>query len=115
MSAERRRADRLPVDLPAVLFLSGARSVPVRIRNMGAMGALVQISDLETSVLEGDRAVLEHPVFEADATPESLASAPTTRTACAVVRMELDFEVEGVKRELAVYFDGGAAPEGYEG
>ena len=115
MSAERRRADRLPVDLPAVLFLSGGRSVPVRIRNMGAMGALVQIPDLEVSVLEGDRIVLEHPVFAPDATPEAFAAADRVRTAGAVVRVELDFEVEGVKRELAVYFDGGAEPEGYDG
>ena len=113
MSEERRRADRLPVDLPAVLFLSEGRSVPVRIRNMGAMGALVQIVDLEVSVLEGDRVVLEHPLFEANGTPESFAAAERTRTAGAVVRVELDFEVEGVKRELAVYFDGGAVPEGY--
>lgn len=87
--------------------------MPVRIRNMGAMGALVQITDLEEAVLEGERAVLDHPVFEGNATPETLAAAERVRTPCAVVRVELDFEVEGVKRELAVYFDGGARPEGY--
>lgn len=113
MSQERRRADRLPVDLPGELFLSRGRCVSVRIRNMGGMGALVQIADLETSVTEGERAVLEHPVVGTDPTPENLALADRTRSACAVVRVELDFEVEGVKRELAVFFDGGAPPEGY--
>lgn len=114
MSDERRRADRLPVDLGGVLFLAGGRSVDVRIRNMGAMGALVQILDLEVSVLEGDRVVLEHPTFAPDASPDDFAAAQRIRSAGAVVRVELDFEVEGVKRELAVYFDGGAEPEGYE-
>lgn len=113
MSEDRRRADRLPVDLEGALFLEEGKRVSVRIRNMGAMGALVQIGDLEAQVLEGSRAVLEHPVFVADATPEDLAAAERVRTACAIVRVELDFQDEGVKRELAVYFDGGAAPEGY--
>ena len=115
MSEERRRAERLPVDLPGELFLSEGRRVAVRIRNMGGMGAPVQITNLEQPVLEGERAVLDHPVLGDDASPEALAAAPRTRSACAVVRVELDFEERGIMRELAVYFDGGAEPDGYEG
>ena len=111
-SSERRRSDRLPVDIPGELFLSDGRHVPVRIKNLGRLGALVQITDLEEAVLEGERAVLAHPSLEgADEDPDG---APRLRTACAIVRVELDFEAEGICRELAVYFDGGASPEGYD-
>ena len=103
--SERRRADRKPVELAGTLYLAGGRAVPVRIKNLGQMGALVQIPDLEEPVREGDRAVLDHPLVDADGRRTS---------ACAVVRVELDFEGEGVNRELAVYFDGGLPPDGYE-
>jgi hypothetical protein len=103
---ERRREVRHPVDLGGVLHLSGGRVVDVRIKNLGQMGALVQVPDLESTVREGDRAVLVHPLL--GATSERRASP------CAVVRVELDFEGEGVNRELAVYFDGGVPPEGYQ-
>ena len=100
---ERRREVRHPVDLPGVLHLAGGRTVEVRIQNLGRMGALVRVPDLEQPVREGDRAVLEHPLI--DDRSQQRASR------CAVVRVELDFEEEGVTRALAVYFDGGAAPE----
>ena len=102
---ERRRADRHPVDYAGVLFLAGGQRVEVRIKNLGQMGALVQVSDLEQRVQEGDRAVLDHPVL-GDGTERRV-------TAGAIVRVELDFEGDGVNRELAVYFDGGPTPEGY--
>lgn len=110
MGRERRRAERQPVDLAGALLLSGGRRVPVRIRNIGRLGALLQITDLEEAVLEGERAVLLHPVMDAADPP-----AEEVHTPCAIVRVELDFEVEGVKRELAVYFDGGPPPEDVPG
>ncbi|MDA1195310.1 MAG: hypothetical protein O2894_09000 [Planctomycetota bacterium] len=113
MSQERRRADRLPVDLAGELFLSEGRSVPVRIKNVGPLGALVQITDLEEAVLEGERAVLDHPASME--TGESTPDDERTRTPCSVVRVELDFQEQGIKRELAVYFDGGPPPDGYVG
>ncbi len=107
-SPERRRSDRHPVDLPGELFLSQGRTVPVRIKNVGELGALLQIQDLEEAVLEGERAVLDHPIaVDGVVQPEDRA-----RTACKVVRVELDFEEEGISRELAVFFDGGIAPQG---
>ena len=110
-SSERRRAERHPVDIPGELFLSDARRVPVRIKNLGRLGALVRITDLEEPVLEGERAVLDHPVVD----EQEHATEDRARTACAVVRVELDFEVDGIRRELAVFFDDGAMPEGYSG
>lgn len=107
---ERRRSERHPVDIPGQLFLSEGRSVSVRIKNIGPLGALVQIADLEEPVLEGERAVLEHP----EAGGEPAQTDTLVRTPCAVVRVELGFEAEGISRELAVYFDGGARPDGYE-
>jgi hypothetical protein len=107
--SERRASTRHPVDLAGRLFLSAGRHVPVRIKNLGELGALVQIRDLEEAVLEGERAVLEHPTT-ADG---SVRTSDVVRTPCAVVRVELEFEDEGVRRELAVFFDGGIEPEGY--
>lgn len=107
-SDERRRSDRHPVDLPGELYLSEGRRVPVRIKNVGELGALLQIQDLEEAVLEGERAVLDHPV----AVSGTVQAEKRARTVCAVVRVELDFEVEGISRELAVFFDGGIPPRG---
>ena len=84
--------------------LGAGRRVAVRIRNLGPLGALVQASDLEEAVLEGERALLVHP--------DEDGSERTCRTPCAVVRVELEFEEAGVRRELALYFDGGPPPEG---
>jgi hypothetical protein len=106
--SDRRRSERHPVDIPGTLYLSDGREVPVRIQNLGELGALVRITDLEEAVLEGERAVLQHPV-----TVEGVVHhGEIVRTAGAVVRVELDFEEQGIARELAVYFDGGAKPEG---
>ena len=104
-NSERRRADRHPVNYAGTLYLVGGVAVAVRIKNLGQMGALVQVSDLEHTVTEGDRVVLDHPLL-GDA-------AARRKTPGSVVRVELDFEGEVVNRELAVYFDGGPAPEGY--
>lgn len=108
-TSERRRAARHPVDIPGELFLSDGRRVPVRIKNLGRLGALLQITDLEEAVLEGERAVLDHPQVD----EQEHAIEDRARTPCAIVRVELDFEVEGICRELAVYFDSGPRPDGY--
>ena len=106
---ERRRADRHPVDLPGTLFLTDSRRVEVQIKNIGELGALVQVGDLEEPVFEGERAVLEHPLYV-----DGAVSSEIRRTPAAIVRVDLEFLEDGVTRELAVYFDGGAAPDGYE-
>lgn len=106
MTDERRRAPRYALDVPAELFLSGGRRISVRIVNIGQKGALVQIADLEVAVLEGERAMLEHPLLDA----EGHAAAETAKTAGAVVRVELDFADAGVSRHMAMFFDGGAGP-----
>ncbi|MDJ0973807.1 MAG: hypothetical protein QNJ98_05060 [Planctomycetota bacterium] len=107
---ERRRAERLPVDWLGRLFLSEGREIEVRIKNIGRMGALVQIADLEDAVFEGERAVLDHPILDDYNQPlEGRA-----RTNGRVVRVELEFLDEGVARQLAVHFDDGTPPAGYE-
>jgi hypothetical protein len=97
------------VDAAGTLFLSEGRRVPVRIRDLGDLGAMVQIVDLEEAVLEGERAVLEHPLLGPGS--EHL---PLRRTTGAIVRVELDFLETGILRQLAVFFDGGAPPSGYD-
>ncbi len=117
MGDERRSSERLPVDLPGELFLSAGRRVAVRIQNIGRLGALVQITDLEDAVLEGERAVLDHPVLDDETAADlsKLLDGKRALTPCAVVRVALDFEATGIHRELAVHFDGGPGPDGYEG
>ena len=113
-TSERRRADRHDVDLRGELFLSEGRCIPVRIVNLGQLGALIQIADLEEAVLEGERVVLHHAVLgepeEADEAPP--VGSDTARTPGSVVRVDLVFSSSGVSRHLAIYFDGGAPPEG---
>jgi hypothetical protein len=104
---ERRKADRHTVDMPGELFLSRGRCIPVRIVNLGALGALIQVSDLEVAVLEGERVVLGHPAVGDESAPDE-----TTRSAGSVVRVDLEFAETGVSRHVAVFFDGGAPPEG---
>ena len=111
----RRRAQRHDADLPGRLRLGGGRLVPVRIRNIGTLGALCEIYDLEEPVLEGERAVLEHPALEGEGTPPETAEAEgaessSAETAGAVVRVELELVTDGVVRHVAVHFDGGAEP-----
>ena len=106
---ERRRADRHPVDIPGELFLADGRRVAVRIQNLGEMGALLAMADLEESVEEGDRAVLDHPVLK-----DGKATRKHARTPGCVVRVALEFEVGAVARYLAVFFDGGGLPVGYK-
>lgn len=111
---ERRRAGRHAVDLRGELYLSESRCIPVRIVNLGQLGALIQIADLEDAVLEGERVVLQHPIL---GEPDGSEGAPevgedSARTPGAVVRVDLEFSSTGVSRHLAIYFDGGAAPDG---
>jgi hypothetical protein len=103
---ERRRAERHPVDVPGMLFLAEGRKVPVRIADLGELGALLTVTDLEDPVLEGERALLEHPEVG-----EGGAGA-LRRTPGRVVRVELDFDSSGVVRRIALFFDGGGAPAG---
>jgi hypothetical protein len=107
--SERRRAERHPVDLAGVLHLSQGRRVPVRIANIGPLGALLRVTDLEEPIFEGERAVLDHPAII-----DGMAQERRARTRGSVVRVEMDFAEDGVSRQLAVYFDGGPLPEGYE-
>lgn len=109
-SPERRRAERHAVDLPGELFLVDGRRVEVRIKNLGTLGALVQVGDLEEPVFEAERAVLEHPTIDETGT----VGEALVRSACSVVRVDLEFLDEGVMRELALHFDGGVPPAGYE-
>jgi len=111
---ERRRAGRQAVDLPGELFLSQGRHVPVRILNLGPLGALILVTDLETGILEGERVVLGHPIVgQPDEGDPEVRPDRTVRTAGAVVRVDLEFSGRtGVSRHLAVYFDGGGKPEG---
>ena len=112
MGSERRRADRRPVDIGGTLFLTEGRVVPVRIKDMGQLGIMCQLSDLEEAVLEGERAVVEHPVYEEDRAPDE--NTRRVRSAGVVVRVELEFDADGIVRQLAIFFDGGAPPTGYE-
>ena len=108
MESNRRRAERHASDLPGRLRLAGERSVAVRIRNIGLLGALCEIHDLEEPVLEGERAVLTHPGLVDDRPgPED---GPRVETAGAIVRVELELLPEGIVRHVAIHFDGGAAP-----
>lgn len=108
--SERRRAERHPVDISGRLFLSDGRSVDVQIKNLGTLGALVQIGDLEEAVFEGERAVLDHPRL----TDGNEPTEEHVRTAGRIVRVELEFLEEGVTRQLAMHFDGGEPPDGYD-
>ena len=110
MGSERRRSERRPVDIGGTLFLSEGRIVPVRIKNIGQLGAMCQIADLEEPVLEGERAVLDHPIHREGQVPDE--NTERSRSAGAIVRVELEFDADGIVRQLAVYFDGGQPPEG---
>ena len=109
---ERRRAGRHDVDLRGELFLSAGRCIPVRIVNLGQLGALIQIADLEEAVLEGERVALGHPLLTDPEEEGLVAAEETARTPGSVVRVDLEFSSSGVSRHLAIYFDGGAPPEG---
>jgi len=107
--SERRRVPRFDVTAPARLLLAGGRSAPVILRNVGELGALVSIGDLELAISAGERALLEHPAFvDGHATERRL------RTPAFVVRVDLDLDLEGdrLDRQVALHFDGGALPEG---
>lgn len=98
------------MDAEGRLFLSEGRVLPVHIRDLGELGALVQTGDLEEAVLEGERALLEHPALTDVGREPSQRQEELCRSAGAVVRVELDFLETGILRQLAIYFDGGDAP-----
>ncbi len=75
------------------------------IRNIGELGALLSVPDLEVDILEGERGLLEHPRM-LDAQPQK----EVVRTSGSIVRVELEMEVGGILRQVALYFDGGPAP-----
>ncbi len=75
------------------------------VRNIGELGALLAVPDLEVDILEGERAALEHPRM-VDAKPQK----EIVRTPGAIVRVELEMEVGGILRQVALYFDGGPLP-----
>src|SRR5881396_2379784 len=104
---ERRRAERSKVQIPARLLLGGGRDTPCVIRNVGELGALLAVSDLEFEIREGERGLLEHPRII-----DGHARKQIVRTPGAIVRVELDMEKTAVVRQVALYFDGGPSPEG---
>lgn len=114
---ERRRSERVPTSIPARLLLAKGRAADVTISNVGELGALVTLHDLEVEVREGERALLVHPPL-LDGRPSASAARGATkgavRTAAAVVRVDLDLEGD-VVRHVALYFDGGPLPLGVEG
>ncbi len=63
-------------------------------------------------MLEGERALLEHPALKDVSREPSQRLQGSCRTAGSVVRVELDFLETGILRQLAIYFDGGSAPDG---
>ena len=107
MGDERRRAERQPVDITARLLLAGGRVAEARIKNLGELGVLLSVSDLELEIHEGERALLEHRRIV-----DAKAKGPKVRTPGAVVRVELDMEPGSIVRQVAVYFDGGPKPVG---
>lgn len=102
---ERRRAERHAVDAEGTLTLSAGRVLPVRIADLGELGALLTLGDLEDAVIEGERALLDHPMVRDGRLLRSRG-----KTAGRVVRVELEFEPGGVVRRLALFFDGGGPP-----
>ena len=111
MSDDRRRTERVAVQIPARLLLAGGREASVTIRNVGELGMLVSMTDLELEIHEGERALLEHPRLT-DAKPTKGPDKGKVRTPASVVRVELDFDPGAITREVALFFDGGPRPAG---
>src|SRR5262245_25455836 len=105
--SERRRAPRHDIASDARLHLAGGRSADVVLRNVGELGALISLEDLEMPIEEGERALLDHPgVLAGRLTDERV------RSIAAVVRVTLDLDTAGVARLVALHFDGGPRPVG---
>ena len=102
---DRRRTERHAINAPGTLSLAGGRSVPVTIADLGELGALLSMHELEDAVLEGERGLLDHPVLS-----EGRVTGRRALTGGRVVRVELDFEPEGIVRRIALFFDGGGGP-----
>ena len=88
VSDERRRTERVAVQIPARLLLAGGREAAVTIRNIGELGMLVSMTDLELEIHEGERALIEHPRLT-DAKPAKGPEKGKVRTPASVVRVEL--------------------------
>jgi hypothetical protein len=104
---DRRRASRIPTQIPARLFVAGGRHADVVISNVGELGVLLTLSDLELQLREGERALLEHPRI-VDGVPEG----GHMRSAASVVRVDLDLDSGAVVRPVALFFDEGPRPAG---
>ena len=105
---ERRRKDRMPVDLPGTLYMTGGRNISARLVNVGGNGVLVRLQDFEHAVEENERVLVEHPGYRGDMPhPDE----PSAKTPGVVVRVEVDFSESGITRHVAIHFDGGPAPE----
>jgi hypothetical protein len=102
---ERRRARRHDVEIPARLVLDDGVETDVVIRNIGDLGALVSVSDLEVPVHEGDRAILEHPQMQGAKPGRRMI-----RRTGAIVRVDMELASRAVLRQLAIFFDDGPAP-----
>ncbi len=105
---DRRHRKRIPVSLPGTLYMSRGRVIPIRLVNVGGNGALMSLEDFEHGVDEHERVVLEHPGFRG---PTPHRNEPMARTTGVIVRVEVDFDENGITRHVAVYFDGGPAPD----
>jgi hypothetical protein len=102
---DRRRSRRHEVRIPARLVLDDGVETEVVIRNIGDLGALVSVSDLEVPVHEGDRAILEHPEMRG-----SRPGKRTVRRTGAIVRVDMELAARAVLRQLAIFFDDGPSP-----
>jgi hypothetical protein len=105
MEDDRRRSRRHPVEVPARLELDDGVEADVVIRNIGELGALVSMADLEISVAEGDRVIIEHPEWNAG----KFGTKKVRRTG-SVVRVDMELAQSAVLRQLAIFFDGGPSP-----
>jgi hypothetical protein len=105
MEDDRRRSKRHPVEIPARLVLDDGVETDVVIRNIGDLGALVSIADLEVTIHEGDRAILEHPEYIG-----GKVGRKKLRRAGSVVRVDMELVARSVLRQLAIFFDQGPAP-----
>jgi hypothetical protein len=104
MADDRRRSKRLAVEIPARLLLDDGVEAEVVVKNIGDLGALLSLSDLEVTVREGDRSILDYP------DPSSKSGKKRLRRSGAVVRVDMELVSRAVVRQLAVFFDDGPSP-----
>jgi hypothetical protein len=105
MEDDRRRAKRHAVELPGRMLLDDGVQAEVVVRNIGELGALVSLADLEVTVREGDRVTLEHPEVV-----DGKVGKKTVRRSGAIVRVDMELVSRAVVRQLAIFFDDGPSP-----